>query len=393
MEFQDAIEVFDTLEQVVEQTTNPGGLVPISPDLLAQVIDGDDAPVFGTYVIESGWSKSKRLWGPELFDGVASEINAAATSEPIVGYQGHIRPDDDAYDFPDIQLQWVGAKLLPMVGDKAKLAVKAYFLPGTKARDYAKRRLARTVSWRGKIAQELHKQGVRVKQFQIESIDLARPRAAGMSAQLVALSSEMSTEGSAEVKPEEIAALSANELRAHNPSLVTTIEDEARKPVETKVSEMETAAVAAKPTLDLIPDLRKMLGLAEDADDVTVIRSAISNLRETGKKLRDGVLDAVLAKKLKGGEEKDRVLVRQIIAGEMRERELTLSGDKDADEKVVSEMVDEIIDGSDTLKQTVSEMEDAPATPPGTGDDPRTGKTRELKPGMTTKNLRVRSVA
>lgn len=381
-------EVFEPVEVVVEMTTTPGGMVQISPTLLGDVIKGDDSPLFGTYVIESGWSKSKRFWGPELFNGVASEINTAAVSEPIVGYLGHIKPDDDPYNFPEIQMQWVGAKLLSL-GDKARLAVKAYFLPGTKAREYAERKLAKTVSWRGKIAQEMFEKGVRVKEFQIESIDLARPRAAGMSARLVALSSEMDEGRSDEVKPEEIAALSANELRAHNPGLVTTIEAEARKPLETKVGEMTADADEVKPTLDLIPDLRKLLGLKDDTEPLAVIQAAVTQLRESGKKLRDSVLDSVLSKKLKGGDEADRAMVRRVLVGEIVQRDPELTGDSDKDEKLVTEMVNEIVNTDENLKQKVSEMEGEPASPPTTAKD-RGGK-RELKPGYSNSRITVRS--
>jgi hypothetical protein len=384
MEFQDIAEVFETVSEI---STDPGGMVPLSGDFLAEIVRDDETPLFGTYVIESGWSKSNRFWGPELFSGVAAEINQAATMEPIVGYQGHIKPEDDPYEFPDVQLQWVGAKLLQS-GEKAKLAVKTYFLPGTKAKDYARRKLAQTVSWRGKVAQEKYEKGVRIKQFQIESIDLARPRAAGMSARLVALTSEMD-ERSDQVKPEEIAALQENELRAHNSGLVTIIETGARKPLEQKVSEMETAEATAKPTLDLIPDLRKLLGLKDDTEPLAVLQATISQLREAGKSLRDSVLDSVLDKRLKGGDDKDRALVKRVIVGEMKDKEFQLTGEQEKDEKLVSEMVNEIINSSDDLKETISEMESAPASPPPSGG--KRGEPRELKAGFRSKSIRVRS--
>src|SRR5262252_4905218 len=131
------VEIFEQFDDVVaEMTSDPSGLVPLPADLVARVTEGDDDPRFATFQIESGWSKSKRLWGPELFEAIATEINTSAQSgETVVGYQGHIKPENDAYEFPPIQLQWLGAKLLPAVGDKAKLAVKAYVLPGTRARD------------------------------------------------------------------------------------------------------------------------------------------------------------------------------------------------------------------------------------------------------------------
>ena len=52
-------------------------------------------------------------------------------------------------------------------------------------------------------------------------------------------------------------------------------------------------------------------------------------------------------------------------------------------------MVDGIINSDDDLKSVVSEMEETPAAPPVTAEE--RGKPRELKAGLTTSNIRVRS--
>lgn len=381
-------EVFEA--DVSEMTVDGGNLVTLPPAFVSEITEGDDDPRFATFVIESGWSKSKRLWSPELFGKVVSEINTAAATEPLVGYMGHIAPDDDPYVFPEIQLQWVGAKLL----QAGKMAVKAYVLPGTKARSYLgkKRPLVRTVSWRGKASQVPFERGVKITDFTIESIDLARPRSAGMSAKLVgALTSEQS-EGGNQVKPEEIQALQPNELRAHAPALVTSIEDEAKKPLESKISEMETEAAAVKPTLDLIPDLKKLLKLDDDSDEVSVLKAAIEYFKSEGKKIRENVLDAVLAKRFKGGSEADKTLVRRIIVGEMDSRDVRVTGNKDEDEKTISEMVIAIVDGEPSLKELVSEMEQTPPAPPTTGHE-NGNEGGEWKPGFSTSNVRVKARA
>jgi len=375
-------EVFET---AVEMTTDSNAVVAIAPEILSRVTAGDDDPRFATFVIESGWSRSKRFWGPELFTNVAAEMNTAASGEPIVGYMGHIKDEDDPYVFPEIQLQWLGAKLTNL-GEKARLAVKAYVLPGTKGRDYLTRGLVKNVSWRGKVAQERFEDGVKIKSFRIESIDLARPRSAGMNAGLVALTSEM--EGGNDLKPEEIGALTQNELRAHNPNLVLEIETAVKTPLETKVSEMETAAVAVQPTLELIPEFRRILGLADDVDDVTVLAKALGSIKDAGKTVRDSILESVLVKKFK--DEGTRSLVKRLIVSEMDDlRDFKATGNSTDDEKTVSEMVNTFIDGDDSLKAQVSEMEETPASPPTT-ERSRNGQ-RELKVGTTTSRIRVRS--
>jgi hypothetical protein len=387
MEFENIIELFDVVSEI--GTDGVSGLVPIDRATIDSVSEGDADPRFATFVIESGWSKSKRLWGAELFQSVAEQINHH--TEPLVGYMGHIRPDDDPYIFPEIQLQWLGARLIQS-GEKAKLAVKAYVLPDSKARDYMKRGLARTVSWRGKVAQEPFERGVRIKNFLIESIDLARPRAAGMSAQMVgALTSEMETDnGGITVKPEEIAALQENELRAHAPNLVTQIEASARKAVEVKVGEMETEVAAVKPLmLNSIPELRKLLGLADDVEPLKVLEMAISQIKQASKTVKDALLATVLDKKLKGGDESQAKLVRRLIASEMGDFNVT--GNAEADEKTVSEMVNSIVDSSDDMKVLVSEMQEAPAAPPVSGNSRDGNSNRELKAGFASSTIRVRS--
>lgn len=376
-------EVFET---AVEMTTDPNAVVQLSPEIVSRVTAGDDDPRFATFVIESGWSKSKRFWGPELFTDVAAEMNSAAGGEPIVGYMGHIKEEDDPYVFPEIQLQWLGAKL-SKVGDKAKLAVKAYVLPGTKGRDYLGRGLVKNVSWRGKVSQERVEGGVKIKQFIIESIDLARPRSAGMNARLVgALTSEM--EGGNDLKPEEIAALSENELRAYNPTLIVAIETAAKTPLETKVSEMEGDAAAVKPTIALIPEFRRILGLADDTEDVVVLDKALKSIKDAGKTVRDAILESVLVRKFK--DEGTRKLVKRLIVSEQEDlRSFQASGDDEKDLKVVGEMVNNFIDTDDAIKAQVSEMEGTPASPPGSTTD-RSGQ-RELKAGLVTSRIRVRS--
>jgi hypothetical protein len=378
--------ITEVFESVVEMTTDPNAIVQLSPEIVARVTEGDDDPRFATFVIESGWSKSNRFWGPELFTEVAAEMTKAANGEPIVGYMGHIKDEDDAFVFPEIQLQWLGAKLQTF-GDRARLAVKAYVLPGTKGKDYLRRGLVKTVSWRGKVAQERFEHGVKIKKFQIESIDLARPRRGGMNAQLVGgLTREM--EGGNDLKTEEIGALSENELRAHNPTLVLSIETAVKTPLETSISEMTTEAAAVKPTLDLIPEFRRILGLSDDTDDVTVLGQALASIKGAGKTVRDSILESVLMKKFK--DEGTRNLVKRLIVSEMDDvRNFRATGNSTDDEKKVGEMVNTFIDTDETIKAQVSEMEGTPASPPAT-ERSRSG-ARELKAGMTNSRIRVRS--
>jgi hypothetical protein len=269
------------------------------------------------------------------------------------------------------------------------MLVKAYALPETKGRDYLKRGLVRTVSWRGDAVKKPIKGGSAISDFRLESIDLSRPRKAGMSAVLVGgLTSEMD-EGRQDVKPDEIKVLQENELRAHNPELVTAIENTAKKPLEDKVSEQEKAAEAVKPDLDLIPEIRKLLGIAEDGDILEVLGKTMSQLKEAGKTAKDAIIDAVLARKFK--DDKTRGLVKRVLASEMYEVDLV--GDKEKDEKAISDKVNEMVDADDEIKSLVSEMEEGNNGNGESGSSQSRGErgaTREIKAGFENSNLTVR---
>jgi hypothetical protein len=391
----DEHEIFEEFAVIVGEMTSDAttGMVPLSSELVQEVTAGDPDPRFATFVIESGWSNQRRYWGAELFDNVAEQINNG--DESIVGYLGHIRPEDDGYSFPEIQMQWLKARV-QRSGDKAKLAVKAYVLPGTKGRDYLKRRLVKTVSWRGSAIETPYEKGVRVSAFNIESIDLSRPRKAGMSARLVgALTSEMETEGR-QVKPEEIAVLTPSDLRAHAPAVVSAIEAEARKALETQVSEMTEKVEEAKPEVDKLAEVRKALGISDDADPLELIRKLMETASAAGKTVRNKLLDEVLGRKFK--DDTARALVRRVLATEMENRvqsgTIVIQGVESAksdDEKVIEEMVVGFVDSDEQIQKLVSEMEPSSPLPPTTGNEPQ--KRGEWKAGHSTSNVRVRSAA
>ena len=380
--------VYDTFDATVvsEMAAGAQALLPLDQEVISRVTEGDDDPKFATFQIESGWSKQKNYWGAEVFESVQEQINSA--TEPIVGYLGHIPPDQDGFAFPDIQLQWLKSRL-QISQDKVKMLVKAYVLPGTKGREYLQRGLVRTVSWRGDCLKKPIQGGTAIKDFTLESIDLSRPRKAGMSAALVGggLTSEM--EGRIDdVKPDEIGALALNELRAHNLTLVTAIEEEARKPLETKISEMEATAEEVKPQIELLPEIRKLLGMKEDGDILEVLGATMAQLKEAGRTAKDAILDKAISRKFK--DEGTAKLVKRLIASEMDSVELT--GDAKKDEDVISEKVNEMVDNDDDLKEMVSEMEEGRKGDGGgsfqNGDGDR--RTREIKDGFSNDRISVR---
>jgi hypothetical protein len=372
-------DLFDC-EVVSEMASGVAALVSLPPERVAEITEGDDDPVFATFVIESGWSKSKRYWPPEILASISEQVNRS--SEPVVGYMGHIKPEDDSFSFPDIQLQWMKAAVQPS-SDKTKLYVKAYALPLSKARDYLKRKLVRTVSVNGIANLKRIQGGVSVNEFDLESIDLSRPRKAGMKNSLVALTTEMED---STVKPEEIAALQENELRAHNPALVTVIEDSAKKPLEEKVTEMEADAEEVKKDRDLIAEIRTSLGLAEDADVLTTIGELMSKVKDQVKDMKDKAFDKVLERKFKS--ESTRNLVRRLAVSEMSiDDEIE---DEEEYTQKVEEMVNNFIDNDDDLKALVSSTETGGGRSLTGAPVNRGG--REVKDGYENENITVTKV-
>jgi hypothetical protein len=381
--------IYDSFDATVVSEMAQGAqvLLPLDPETVARVTEGDADPKFATFLIESGWSKQRNYWGAEVFESVQEQINNA--SDPIVGYLGHIPPEQDGFAFPDIQLQWLKSKM-QISSDKVKMLVKAYVLPDTRGRDYLQRGLVRSVSWRGDCLKKPIAGGVAIKDFVLESIDLSRPRKAGMSAALVGgLTSEMD-EGRKDVKPDEIGALTANELRAHNPTLVTAIEDEVKKPLEDKVTEMEATAEEVKPQLDLIPEIRKLLGMAEDGDILEVLGQTMKQLKEAGRTAKDAILDKVLNRKFK--DPQTAKLVKRLIASEMDGIEL--EGDEKKDEEAISSKVNEMVDNDAELKEMVSEMESGHEDDDqGRSVQSRDGerKPRKLEAGYSDERIAVRA--
>lgn len=382
-------EVFDELETTVisEMASGANTLVPLSQQQIEEAAGDDPDPKFQTFIIESGWSRSKRYYGPQVMESISEQVNNSA--DPVVGYKGHISPDRAPYDFPDIQFRWIKSKM-QVSGEKVKLLVKAYLLPGTKAREYAERGIKVPISIRGDAEQRPIKGGVEVRNFDLESIDMARPRKAGMGGRPVALTSEMEG-GSTEVDSKEIAALSYDELKTHNPLLVEKIESDARKDLEGKVSEMETKDEESKKTIDLISKLRKLLGIDDEADVLEVVGMTLAELKKQTGKAREAILDGVLKSRFK--DETHRSLVRRLVVSEMADAEIP-DGDSDAAKLKVTEMVNTFIDADPQLKELASEMTDGGgANPPG-GDEPdRDGdKNREIKPGFENDRISVRKV-
>ena len=372
------VEVFDDLKcSIMEMGQNVGQLVHIDPSLISEITEGDTAPQFVTVAIESGWSSNKRYYSPDTLKGVVEQINSS--DDPVVAYLGHIKPEDDASTFPEPQTRWLKSTL-SVTSEKVTAFVKGYNLPGAKIRELLKRKAANSVSIRGKALLRPIKGGVEVREFKLESIDWSRPGKAGMAAKVVAVTAEMENQGGNSVEPKDIAALTEDELRQHNPLLVKEIEGKAKKDLETKVTEMETAQEPLEASSKLLTEIRTAFGIDENADLLEIVKTAISKVKDLGKVTKEKLLTEAIGKKFK--DENTQILVKRVILAEQDFSNL------EDDEKVISEMVDKFIEKDEALRKMVEEMdEQGGANLPDGKKDNR--KERELKPGYENTNIRV----
>lgn len=340
---------------VGEVTADVGEIVKIDSHRLDRIkaADPSEHPAkFVTVEVESGWSNNKRHWPSKVIDSIAEQVRS---SEPV-GYKGHplLRKDfDKGSDYPDPQTLWLSA--ISTLSEKGKrLLVKGYNIT-----DQIRRELAsgatRTVSICGDATMRVVKGGYEVEEFSLDSIDWARPGSAGMAGRVVALTAEMEDddEGSEIVKPEDIANLTEGDLRRHNPDLVTQIEgvgeQRKEKDMEQKVGEQEAAVEAAKPDVDAVAEIRKLLNLDEKANVFEavgeVLAKAKAGLKAEYEKTVDKLLDKV--------ENEDvRALVKQLV-GEMDAS--TVENEEDAT-KQAEEKVAEILDTNPTVKKIIGEM-------------------------------------
>jgi len=391
VEIQDEFDV--TVTEMDMRADSASALVRLDPDTITRVSEGDTEPKFATFIIESGKSRNGRIWNPEIFENVVEQINS---SGDVVGYLGHIKPDDAGHVFPVVQLQWLKARL-NVSTDRCQMLAKAYVLPastGAVARDYIRRGFVKTVSWAGRAKARRTQRGEEVTEFHLQSIDLARPRTAGMKTALVGgLTTEMG-EGGSEVKPEEIAALQENELRAHNPTLAASIEDTAKKPVLADLETVRTELESSKGNADLVTQIRQALKLDENADVMEALGSLISKAKEVAKGARTKYLDDILKRKFK--DDATRNLVRRMLVTEMTDGELVSEMEaieqEEDDEKAKAEtekVVDKFIDNDPDLKKMVSEMSGSGGASFGDGNGAK-GDKPEIKAGYENDFITVR---
>ncbi len=328
-----------------------GTVVAVDSRKLEKIRGRDQEPQFVTVKIESGRSKSNRVWSGEILARIAEQVNK---KEPV-GYLGHISEKDDATAFPIPQTLWLGATTTRDTG-KTVIFVKGYNFPKAEVRDLVDLGAVNSVSVRGNSRMRATREGYEVVDFELESIDWARKGREGMRAPVVAITSEMvgseNEEGGTTVEPKDIAALQEAELRQHNPTLVGVIERAATEKANENVAEMEEKVEGAEENQNLIDKIREKLGIEESDDPIESLATLFEQVEEAAKGKAREFVDALLERKI------PNVRARAVVAKLVGEMETPTLEDGDIsadDQKKIEAKVNETLDGEE-VKELVSEM-------------------------------------
>lgn len=368
--------------------------LPVPADFLARIKAEDENPVFVTAEVESGWSRSKRLWKPAHLKKVVDRVN----SQHMGGVLGHPLLDQKQYDsaFPKPQVLWVAANLKE-AGDKAVARFKGYVLKSAEAREYLKLGLIDGVSIFGDTRMRPISGGYEVIDFDPESIDFARKGRSGMKSRVVALAGEQVTRGGNEVEPKEIAALSEDELRTHAPLLVKEIERKAVEPVETKIGEQATVVAELQPQADMLAQIKELLKVADGENPVEKLTNLIQTIEESASSSVKEYILGLVEKKVKTPRAQN--LVKRLIGEMWTEYEGPLTDDL---KTKIEEDFTAKVEGDEDIKAVVGEMAPGHHTERQEGGNQFGGRSRAgdgrgretTQDGVVSENsnLRVRKV-
>lgn len=345
--FSNALAELD-LELVSEMATDdPGAHVTLNKNRVQELTDTyeDEKPEFVVLRVRAGaTSRSNNHWPDSILADVAEQVN----SDERPGYFGHIKPEDRAYSFPDPQTIWMGATV-KQEGGKPTLYVKGYQIPGTKARSHVKSGLVKTASWFGKAGGKVVN-GVRmIETFKLESIDWARPGAAGMDAQVVALVSEQEGNGD----KVDLSSVTLKDIEDGNPSLFALMKQKVEDEHAEAVSEMETKAQEGEEAQTLLTKITELFGIDKGKDileKLTEVHQRLDNI-STGE-IKTKVAE-LLTKKLPGDA---HVKARATIL-----RLLPVSEMEGKTDDEMTELVDTAFEKDDEVMAVVTEMATGPA--------------------------------
>jgi hypothetical protein len=316
----------------------------------------DDKPEFPVVRVESGWSRSRRLWTGEQVTAIADQVNQL---QPV-GHLGHIKDEDEATAFPEPQTTWFAAttktessQQKDRIGEQITVAYFAgYNLPGASVRRYIRSKAVRGVSWWGRGEQvPIPGQGVEVRGFVLKSLDWARKLSEGMpSSSVVAVTGEQETN-----MAKELSQVTPEEFKAENPNGYALLVTEATAEKDKTIGEQEAKITEGEEAKSLLTKLCEAIGIDDPAKLLQAVTDLKTRIGDKAKLTTEAALDKLLAEKVP--DESKRALVKRLLpVGEM---ELKVADAKDAEEadKLIGEMVDKAFNDDDTIQTVIGEMQ------------------------------------
>lgn len=321
--------------------------VPLAKGVnLEELLTGDDDPMFVTIdALSDTVSGNKRRWTSDELHRVAKQVMETKPD----GYQGHLRQEDRSSKAPDAVTMWLGAKVTNHKG-KNRLFVKGYVLPkASQFKDYLRRAGAAgknvAVSVYGQAFEKWNEslKAFEIENFQLESIDWARPGAEGVpNSGYLKITAEMKEEGDEMTKEEALKSATAAELREHAPAIVQEIEEGARTELQSTVSEMVT-----------------ITGVSAEAD----LKKTVQEMSDENKTLKTQVAQSEIDKVL--GNKVTNVAARSALRKEVISE---MNGSTDL--TVIQETVDRVLESEEG--KALVEAFKVPVVTPGSNDNRET---------------------
>lgn len=246
--------------------------IPYFSDVdIAELTAGDNDPMFLTLPIGQAnvASKNGRYYDGEFLAELERQV---AANKPI-GIMGHLKPEDLGTEFPAEAIHWVGTK---RVGEM--LWGKGY-VPAGAARERIRRYKATNkplatsifAEAAGKFDKAVNAVRMAAKSLKLNQIDIGPADRVGVPslARLPLVTAEMNTNNK---EPEMDKLQVINEMTAEDARLLP-------KPVQEAI----LATVQPAPEVELVSELRGVLG-ADDKADVVKLVTELKTEQETAKK-------------------------------------------------------------------------------------------------------------
>lgn len=285
-------------ELLIEQLSAFGDYAPTIPFAEGidkdALIEGDSNPLFVTLPIAKVGAESKngRIYGEQIVKAIVEQVNQRRNG----GNKGHLRAEDRSSKFDLPVLQWVGATL-----DKNGMAYGKAYVPqyAQDVREYIQMKKAT----RSQIATSIYgtatSNGKHVQEIDIESIDLADPFRAGVSAAVATpiITSEMNI---------------GDDSMSENQELISELRNDRNQALQ-EATELRVKLNTAQQQTAVIGELSELLNTQDVFKVVSEMQKQVSEWRPVIELLGDKPLQTIQEMKATIAELQQTSLIHTIV--------------------------------------------------------------------------------